>query len=430
MIAISPSLTWITLLPLPLVSVTVWFFGERIHRRFEAIQEHFARLSARVQENLAGVRVVRAYARENGELDEFQRLNRDYFDRNLALIRTSGVFYPSLELLNGVAALLALWLGGRLVVAGRITLGEFVAFTWYLGMLSWPMVALGWVTSLFQRGLASWARIMEILDTAPTIADPPDAVRPDSCAGAIEIRHLTFTYPGAARPALRDVSLRIPAGHTLAIIGRTGAGKSTLVHMLPRLFDPPPGTVFLDGHDVRTLELGWLRRQIAIVHQDPFLFSATVAENIAYGVERAEPEEIERVAAIARLDAEVRGFPQGYDTRVGERGITLSGGQKQRVTIARALLRNSPLLLLDDCLSSVDAETEESILRALSHEMRRHTTLIVSHRVSAVRDADTIVVVEDGAIVEQGTHDELIALGRRYWDLAQRQQIEQELEAS
>ena len=430
MVAISPTLTLVSLLPLPLVSLAVWFFGERIHRRFESIQEHFARLSARVQENLAGVRVVRAFAREAGEVEEFQRLNRDYLDRNLALIRTAGVFYPALELLNGIAALLALWIGGRLVIAGRITLGEFVAFTWYLGMLNWPMVALGWVTSLFQRGLASWARILEILDTTPTIASEPGAVRPETCAGAIEFRHLTFTYPGAERPALRDVSLQVPAGHTLAIVGRTGAGKSTLVHMLPRLFDPPPGTVFLDGRDVRTLDLGWLRRRIAIVHQDPFLFSATVAENLAYGVEQTDGSAIERVAGIARIESEVRGFPDGYDTRVGERGITLSGGQKQRVTIGRALLRDAPILLLDDCLSSVDAETEESILRGLSQEMRRHTTLIVSHRVSAVREADTIVVMEDGAIVEYGTHDELIALGGRYWDLAQRQQIEQELEAS
>ena len=430
MLAISPTLTLISLLPLPLVSLAVWFFGERIHRRFESIQEHFARLSARVQENLAGVRVVRAFAREPGEIEEFQRLNRDYLDRNLALIRTSGVFYPALELLNGIASLLALWIGGRLVIAGRITLGEFVAFIWYLGMMNWPMVALGWVTSLFQRGLASWARIVEILDTVPTIASAPAAERPETCAGAIEFRHLTFTYPGAERPALRDVSLCVPAGHTLAIVGRTGAGKSTLVHMLPRLFDPPPGTVFLDGRDVCDLDLDWLRRRIAIVHQDPFLFSATVAENLAYGVDQTDPAAIERVAGIARLESEVRGFPNGYDTRVGERGITLSGGQKQRVTIGRALLRDAPILLLDDCLSSVDAETEESILRGLSQEMRRRTTLIVSHRVSAVREADTILVIDDGTIVEHGTHDELIALGGRYWDLAQRQQIEQELEAS
>ncbi len=435
MLAISPRLTLLSLLPLPLVSLAVWFFGERIHRRFEEIQARFAALSAKVQESLTGVRVVRAFAREERELEEFESLNRDYLERNLGLIRTSGFLNPGLAFLSGVAALLALYLGGRQVIAGRITLGQFVAFTVYLGMLNWPMVALGWVINLFQRGLASYRRILEILDWPPAEAEPaagpavpsPDGVR---ARGEIELRHLTFTYPGASAPALRDVSLRIPAGRTVAVVGRTGAGKSTLLSLIPRLFEPPPGTLFLDGRDVREWPLGSLRRQIGIAPQDPFLFSATLAENIAYGVEHADDAAIVRVARIAGLDDDARAFPSGYETRVGERGITLSGGQKQRATIARAVLRDAPVLLLDDCLSSVDTQTEEAILHGLRGEMARRTTLIISHRVSTVRDADEIVVLDDGAIRERGTHDELIGRDGAYAELVRQQQLEEELEAS
>jgi ATP-binding cassette subfamily B multidrug efflux pump len=438
MLTISPRLTLFSLLPLPLVSLAVWGFGERIHRRFEEIQAHFATISARVQENLAGVRVVRAFAREAQELDDFHALNREYLEKNLALISTSGFLNPVLAFLSGIAALLALYLGGRQVVAGHITLGQFVAFTVYLGMLNWPMVALGWVINLFQRGLASYRRIVEILEappaglpqeTRPAMASPPGE-EPAHARGGIEFRHLTFSYPGSRRPALRDVSFSVPAGHTVAIVGHTGAGKSTLLALLPRLFEPPPGTVFLDGRDVRTMELGALRRRIAMAPQDPFLFSATLGENIAYGVERADDADVERVAVIAGLDGDVRGFPAGYATRVGERGITLSGGQKQRATIARAVLRDAPVLLLDDCLSSVDTHTEETILMGLRGEMARRTTLIISHRVSTVRDADEIVVLDDGAVAERGTHETLIARGGLYAGLVRQQRLEEELEAS
>jgi ATP-binding cassette, subfamily B, multidrug efflux pump len=430
MVAISPRLTFYSLLPLPLVSLTVWFFGDRIHRRFEAIQAQFAEISARVQENLSGARVIRAFTSEAREVDHFRGMNREYLARNQRLIQVWGVFYPMLGFLSGLAALLALYLGGREVVRGRITLGQFVAFTVYLGMLNWPVVALGWVINLFQRGMASFRRMVDILEVVPSIQSPPHPHRPERVAGEVEFRNLTFTYPGAARPALRDVSLRVPAGLTVALVGRTGAGKTTLLSLVPRLFDPPPGTVFVDGVDVRLWDLDALRAHIALVPQETFLFSATLADNIGFGVESAPREGVERAARIARLDEDVRGFPAGYDTIVGERGITLSGGQRQRAAIARALMREAPVLMLDDCLSSVDTQTEDAILHGLRGEMRRRTALLVSHRVSTVKDADLIVVLDDGAVVERGTHDTLLELDGRYAELHRQQQLEEELEAS
>jgi len=430
MLRISPRLTLLTLLPLPLVSIAAQFFGDRIHRRFEVIQEIFAQISARVQENLSGVRVVRAFTREAHEVESFARLNDEYVQKNMGLIQSWGIFYPALAFLSGLAALLALYLGGREVVAGRITIGSFVAFTVYLGMLNWPMVALGWVINLVQRGTASLRRLTEILDERPSVITRPGAVRPARGRGAVAFRSLTFTYPGAIRPALRELCIDVPAGSTLALVGRTGSGKSTAMALLPRVFDPPVGTVFVDGRDVCSLDLDGLREQIGYVPQDPFLFSATVAENVAYGMPDATRAEVEWAAGIARLTGDVERLPQGFETRVGERGVTLSGGQKQRVAIARALLRPAPLLLLDDCLSSVDTETEEAILAGLRDEMRKRTSIMVSHRVSSVRHADVIVVLDDGKAVERGTHDELLALGGFYAQLAYKQQLEAELEAS
>jgi ATP-binding cassette subfamily B multidrug efflux pump len=432
MLATSPRLTALSLLPLPLVSLTVWYFGDRIHRRFEEIQARFSALSARAQENLAGVRVVRAFAREEQELEDFRALNRGYLEHNLQLIHASGLFYPALAFLSGLAALLVLYLGGREVVAGRITLGQFVAFTVYIGMLNWPMVALGWVVNMFQRGLASWGRIVEVLDAPPVAAAArsPAGRAAGRARGEVEFRHLSFTYPGAGEPALRNVSLCVPAGRTTALVGHTGSGKSTLLALLARTFEPPAGTVFLDGVDVLDHDLRWLRSQLAVAPQDAFLFSTTVTANIAYGVAQEERPAVERVARVAHLDEDVRGFPQGYDTMVGERGITLSGGQRQRTAIARALLRDAPVLVLDDCLSSVDTHTEEAVLHGLRGETAGRTTLMVSHRVSTVRDADEIVVLEDGAVAERGTHERLLALEGLYAALHRRQQLEEELEAS
>lgn len=429
MARLNARLTLIALLPLPLITVVARYFGRAIHERFERIQQQLADLSAVTQEALSGARVIRAYGQEQHELERFRRANQEYVDRNRTMITLQGFFYPSMGLFMGISELLVLWLGARDVVAGRMTVGELVAFNVYLTMLAWPMIAFGWVTNLLQRGRASWSRMLEVMETPPAIADT-NATRHeigvDQIKGAIALRHLTFSY--GRSPVLDDINVSIAPGQTVAIVGRTGAGKTTLLSLLARLHDPPPGTVFIDGIDVRELPLATVRGAIGFVPQEPFLFSDTVAENVSFGAGRAG--EIPDVSAIARLDKDVADFPNGYETRVGERGITLSGGQKQRTAIARALYVNPRILILDDALSAVDTHTEEEILRGLRDAMRARTSLIVSHRMSTVRDADLILVLDNGHIVERGRHDELVARGGLYADLHRKQLLEEELAAS
>jgi len=415
------------ILPAPAVSLAVIFFGRAIHSRFERIQEMFSDISSRVQENLSGVRMVRAFAQERAELRRFEELNRQYISQNLKLVRIQGVFDPLLESLIGLTFLAVLWVGGEQVLKGRISIGDFVMFNTYMGMLVWPMIALGWVVNLMQRGTASLARINQIMAEQPSIAAPERPVALRTSRGDIEFRGVTIAYNGV--PALDAIDLSVPAGATIAVVGHTGSGKSTLVNLVPRLMDPTAGAVLVDGVDVREFDPGDLRRQVGFVPQETFLFSATIAENIAFGVESATEEQIRRAAEIAGLAGDIADFPEGYQTMVGERGITLSGGQKQRAAIARAILRDPRILILDDALSSVDTLTEERILNELAGVMRGRTVILISHRVSTVRQADHIVVLERGRIVEQGTHAELVEAGGYYADLSQKQTLEEELEA-
>ena len=434
MLSISPKLTLYAFLPLPIVSITIQYFGRKIHERFERIQAMFSDISARAQENFSGARVIRAYVQEEAEIAAFEAANQEYIKRSLKLVRLMGMLWPTLETMLGLAIVLVLWLGGREVISGRITVGGFVAFNTYMVQLTWPIIALGWVINIFQRGTASMGRINEILVEKPEIEDS-DAIKIENRAGEspvttqilgeIEFRHLNFSYNST--PVLHDVSLRIPAGSSLAIVGPTGSGKTTLVSLIPRIYDAEPGTVLIDGVPIREYPIASLRRNLGFVPQETFLFSETVRENIAFGKENASDEEVRAAARAANIAEEIESFPDQYRTLVGERGITLSGGQKQRTAIARAIVRDPRILILDDALASVDTHTEDKILNHLREIMHGRTTIFISHRVSTVRNADRIAVLHAGRIVELGTHDELVAKDGYYTDLYNKQLLEEEL---
>ena len=445
MVILSKSLTLWVLLPVPIVAVAVWYFGKVIHELYEKIQAALATLSAKVQENLSGVRVIRAYAQEASEIKGFDEPNREYVAKNVLLIRTWSMFMPSLQALIGTTFLIVLWQGGYLFLHGQMSLGSLMTFNTYLNFLVWPMIALGWVTNIFQRGAASMGRLNYILNAKPQI-DDRFATLPAAAplSGEIEFRNLTFQYPtvmatngnkstGAngnndAHPVLKNINLTIPAGSTVAIVGPTGSGKTTLAALIARLWEAPNGEILIDGRPIREWPLETLRRSIGYVPQDTYLFSETVRENIAFGLESHKEEQVLEAADIACLNADVQDFAGRYDTMVGERGITLSGGQKQRSAIARAVVRDPRILILDDSLSAVDTQTEEKILGRLRGVMRGRTTILIAHRTSTVRDADKIVVLKDGKIIEYGTHDELLANAGYYADLYQKQLLEEELE--
>jgi ATP-binding cassette subfamily B multidrug efflux pump len=421
---LSAKLTFYTFLPLPLASVTIQYFGRRIHERFERIQAMFSDISARVQENFSGARVVRAYVQEQAEIENFETANQEYIARSLKLVRLMGMLWPTLELMLGCASALVLWLGGREVLLGHMTAGGFAAFLTYMMQLTWPIIALGWVVNIFQRGTASLIRLNELLAEKPEIADSANA-RDLPVFGEIEFRNLNFSYDG--KQVLHNLNLRIPAGSSLAIVGPTGAGKTTLVDLIPRIYDAQPGTVLIDGRPIRDYSISTLRKNIGFVPQETFLFSERIRENIALGVDESSDRQIHDAAEAANIAADIEAFPEGYQTLVGERGITLSGGQKQRTAIARALIRDPRILILDDALSSVDTQTEDKILNHLREVMSSRTTIFISHRVSTVRNADRIAVLHGGRIVELGTHDELLALNGYYFDLYNKQLLEEEL---
>jgi len=430
MISISPRLTLYALVPMVVLPPVVFWFARVIHERFEQIQEQFSTLSTMVQENLTGMRIVRAYVQERSQARHFDGLNHQYMDRNMDLVRVAGLFHPILALFSGSAMVIVLWLGGLEVIAERITLGDFVAFGIYVGLLIWPLIAMGWVVNLFQRASASMGRLNRIFEAEPAVGVPENPVRLAEPRGAVEFRNVSFRYPGMERLVLEDISFTADPGQTVALVGPTGSGKTTIVALIPRIYDVADGRVLVDGVDVRDLDPGELRSLIGMVPQDPFLFSATIEENIGLGLDQDPGEAVVEAARVAQLDESIEGLSKGWDTLLGERGVNLSGGQKQRATLARAVALDPRILVLDDALSAVDTHTEARILDDLDRVMEGRTSFIISHRVSAVMNADLILVLDGGRIVERGRHADLMALEGTYARLLHRQMLEQDIEAT
>ncbi|MBN1592000.1 MAG: ABC transporter ATP-binding protein [Candidatus Coatesbacteria bacterium] len=428
MVFINLELTLYALIPLPILTVVVIKFGRMVHSRFEAVQARISEITEKVRDSFSGIRVVKAFCQETGELEHVKKVSWEYVKDNMHLIKVWGAFIPLIGLLAGSSMAIVFLKGGSDVILGRMSVGDLTAVTSYLETLTWPMIALGWLINLLERGAASMSRINRVMNEEPEIVDAPDAMELKSSSAKIEFRHLTFSYEDGLAPSLSDISFEVAPGRTLAIVGRTGSGKSTIARLLLREFDPPPGTLFIDGKDVREVKKQDLRNLFGFVPQDSFLFSESIAENIAFGQENMERSAIEEFARKSAINKDIEDFPDGYDTIVGERGVMLSGGQKQRVAIARALVKNPPILLLDDCLSAVDTETESQILGNLSESIRGITTIIVSHRLSAVQLADEIIVLDEGRVMQRGTHSELLREGGIYAALFAKQQIEERLD--
>jgi ATP-binding cassette subfamily B protein len=430
MLRISSQLTLVGLLPIPLMAVSVYYFGMKIHDRYKKIQAHFSKISTKAQENLSGIRVIKSYVQEKFEIDTFNQLNREYIDKNMAFVRVFAAFHPMMMFIVGLGIILVLYVGGSQIMTGIISLGEFVAFMLYLGMLVWPSIALGWVVGIFQQGAASMERINVIFDTEPEIRDN-DKTKPIHTAqleGNIGAKNLTFSYDDSAEPVLKNITIDLKAGEILAVVGKTGSGKSTLMHLLTRTFDPPEGMLFIDGIDLHEIPLSALRSSIGYIPQETFLFSETIRENITYGTNGVSDEDVYQAASIAQIHEAVLEFPNRYETMLGERGINLSGGQKQRVAIARAIIMRPKILLLDDALSAVDTITEEKILSGMRQVMADRTCIWISHRISAIKNADYIIVLDKGAIIEDGTHEQLLARQGAYADLYERQKLEESLD--
>lgn len=425
---INVPLAIMSLMPLPFLALVSTKFGKVIHSRFVIVQDAFSKLSDMVQENFTGIRVIKSFVQEKNEIEKFTKRNVYNKNTNRDLVKVASLFFPLVQFISALSLIIVLGYGGTLTMYGDISLGDFVAFNIYLGNLTWPMLALGWVINVFQRGSASMGRISDILKEKPEIFDMPDTIKVNRLKGDIEFRNLTFTYPGANKPSLKNINLRLESGQTLGIVGRTGSGKTTLVNLLLKLFNAENGKIFIDGIDINKMSLSSLRENIGCVPQDSFLFSATVAQNIAFAKDAANMDDVLFSSKVSQVYDNIMEFPDKFDTVVGERGVTLSGGQKQRISIARAVIKDPPVLILDDSLSAVDTKTEENILKELKKITKTRTSIIISHRISSIKDADSIIVMDEGCIIEQGSHEELLSLGGMYSRIYEKQLLEEQLE--